>query len=146
MIEWLKRLVRRPQDRRIFTFWDGSRIRSIDPLPAWREFKATMGTDPESALRTLYKRPVPGLVGAMLASWRAEKEAAAVKIADAACSAFGVQPFADGQGLTEPERIALVRSYVEFMIGLAEYATPFVKRPESSSTPASPTPSSAASG
>lgn len=149
MIAWMKRLIRRPaaSDRRIFTFWDGERYRSIDPLPAWRAFQAAMGADPETALRSLYRRPVPGMVGQLLERYHADKEAAAVKTAAAACAAFEVEPFADGRGLTEPERIALVREFVEFMIGLAEYAAPFAKRPGPVSTsPASPTANSSAAG
>ncbi len=149
MFAWLKRLFRRPasSDRRIFTFWDGTQYRSVDPLPAWRSFKAAMGSDPETALRALYKRPVPGMVGPLLERYLADKEAAAVKVANAACQAFGVAEFADGAGLTEPERIALVRHFVEFMIGLAEHSLPFAKRPgPGSAGSASPTPSSSAAG
>lgn len=132
MFAWMKRLIRRPakSDRRIFTFWDGEQHRSIDPLPAWRAFQTAMGADPETALRTLYKRKVPGLVGALLTRYLAEKEAAAIKVANAACAAFEIAPLGpDGTGLTEAERIALVREFVEFMLGLAEIAVPFAKRP-----------------
>lgn len=149
MFAWLSRQFRRPatSDRRIFTFWDGAAYRSIDPLPAWRAFRVAMGSDPETALRALYKRAVPGLYGPLLDRYLADKEAAAVKVANAACSAFGVKEYADGAGLTEPERIALVRQFVEFMIGLAECAVPFAKRPgPASQSPASATPSSSAAG
>lgn len=144
MFAWLKRLVRRPaaSDRRIFSFWDGTRRRSIDPLPAWAAFNAAMGQDVETALRAMYKQPPPGCVGVLLERYLSDKEATAVKIADAACAAFAIEPFADDadgvRGLTRADRIALARDYLVFMLELAEGSAPFVKR----SGPASHSPTS----
>ncbi len=110
--------------RATFEFWDGARWRSVDPIAVWAALTRDLGEDLGDALATVTTPAPPGTVGEMAAKFAAARQAAAERVADAVCRAFGVEPYADGDGLTIPERIALAAGYVRHMASLGTAARP----------------------
>ena len=141
MLGWITRLFRRSkpvrQPSQTFEFWDGWRWRSIDPVEAWAALDTAAGGNWTDLMRTVAADPPAGLIGPMAAQYGKTKQEASVKLANAVCAAFGVDPYRDGQGLTIPERIDLAGSYLDHMARLAAAARPF--GPSPSPTAASPT-------
>lgn len=114
----------------------------------WAGLSATLGAEWAGLFRVIAAPPVPGLVGEQVTARIRGQQEAGHKLANAVCEAFGVEPYADGEGLTVGQRIALARDYLDFLSGLGGAATPFASPPPpaSPSPPASPTPSGSASG
>lgn len=130
----LSRLLgRRPDDRSIFPFHDGTRPRFADPVVLWARLEEACGGDPVAFVRLISQEPPPAPPGvdaaAVHADLFARKDAAARTLADAVCTAFGVEPLSDEggtvRGLTRQRRIGLAVQLAFFLGGLAEQARPF---------------------
>lgn len=114
---------RQQSQRAIFKFFDGQRMRSMDPLDihvalelhesfAWHDGALVEAGDAQS-IRT----------------W-----------ADAVCDVFGVEPYdhATGKGLTGSERLAILEQYMEFCDQLKKNTSDTVISPTPTAPPSSP--------
>lgn len=117
---------RKRRQRDIFTFWDGERDRSIDPMPAWFAIENDPDCDP--------KRDFP-------AADRGDRGAWARNLA-LFRRMFGVKPFKEG-GLTEYELQKVFGDFYAFVTGLkkkhedyrTQWASSVGEPPEASTTP-----------
>jgi hypothetical protein len=94
------------RNRAIFRFWDGQRIRRIDPLLAYRR----LDTHPEFDWST-HPEMIDG------DDERLSSEATEIT-ARAVCEVFGVRPFDGSRGLTEQECIGLLIQFVQYLTAL----------------------------
>lgn len=131
MFDWLRRVLAaffrarvRRDPRATFEFWDGGRWRSVDPIAVWGALTRDLGEDLDDALATVKTPAPPGTVGEMAKKFAAARQAAAERVAAAACAAFGVEPYADGEGLTVPERVSLAAEYLRRMAAWGGAARP----------------------
>ncbi|MBN9522621.1 hypothetical protein J0H58_29550 [bacterium] len=115
---------RRPRHdpRATFEFWDGDRWRAADPIAVWGRLNA--GRDVEDDLRVVLTPGPDGMDEATAARFAAARHKAAEALADRVCAAFGVEAFADGRGLTVPERVSLAAEFVGHMARLGAVAVP----------------------
>lgn len=97
MFNWLKRRIHN-RNRAIFSFWDGSKNRAVDPLSAWRALRSHKEFDPE--------RDIEGI--------RQDDEESLNHTLAAVRESFGVKAFADG-GLTEAETLALLAQFMAYI-------------------------------
>ena len=95
MLNWLRRYWNHRR-KLIFDFWDGERLRRVDPI----DIAFAIESDPEYLPRHLVDA-------------RAGKKQAIAIIGRAACRVFGVQDFdaATGKGMTLADRITLFYTY-----------------------------------
>lgn len=135
---------RGPRSRRfIFTYRDGTRSRRADPVAVDRVLKRELGTDWYDVVRRLGKPPA-GLVGEQADAALVEWETSRVKVVNTVCTAFGVHPLTDKDGLTEAELYGLLDGYIRFCSDLVELARPFPNaRSRASPTPTPPPPAKA---
>ena len=135
------------QQRLIFKFWDGDRVRYADPVLVGAALEAA---EPEYAdLLVTVTRDLSMLPAAVADDARQKRDRAVERLAAAACKALGVKPLApDGTGVTQAEAVNLVTDYFLYMEELARDARLFrdSQRRESGSPVGSRTESSAASG
>lgn len=131
MLSWLRRVLaaffraRVTRDpRATFEFWDGARWRSVDPIAVWGTLTRDLGDDLADALATVTTPAPPGTVGDMAKKFAEARQAAAERVAAAVCAAFGVEPYADGEGLTIPERVSLAAEYLRRMRSWGDAARP----------------------
>lgn len=96
-MNWQRLLFWRRRERDIFTFWDGTRTRSIDPMPAW----FAMAEDPECDA----PKDMPRASAGDREAW--------VRVQAMACRMFGVTTFDKG-GLTEDEIMRLLGRFFVF--------------------------------
>lgn len=90
----------RPSDRDIFEFFDGEKMRAIDPLEAWRTLWEKDG-------HLLMDR----IASADAGDWQSIDE-----LIDLACRMFGVRRYEDGNGgLTMDEINSLLSQYLTWM-------------------------------
>lgn len=101
MWAWIRHLLsrRRANRRDIFSFWDGTKCRTIDPLVAWHAIWADMQCDFKTKLE-------PAMDG--------DPEATAA-VADLTRRVFGIQTYDDGQGLTQIEVLEVLGRFLLFM-------------------------------
>lgn len=114
------RLWRKPErQREIFTFWDGNKPRSADPIAVYRSLK----DDPKFNIDVH-----PALVDA--------GDVDAIGITAAAVrSAFDVKPLSAG-GLTEQECISLLLEYFDWVDSVKKKdSQPLTSQPASDTTP-----------
>lgn len=127
-------------ERQIFKFHDGQRVRHADPFAVWSKFEAHAGIDPETLLRDVIAKPVPGVIGDIAERHKANQNTAFDKLMSATGHAFEIPEFGDASGkpvgLTQRERLALVHNFIVYLGGLAEAARPFTSSP--SATDVSP--------
>jgi len=97
MFNWWRRW-RANRGRSIFTFWDGSQKRVVDPLTVWRALRADKNFDPE--------RDLEGI--------RQDDEESLMVTLAAVRGAFSVRSFENG-GLTEAETLALLAAFVSYI-------------------------------
>lgn len=116
MLQWLRNRLAERQ-RLIFRYWDGRRIHRGDPLVLYRGLKNHEEFDYDSHLA---------------AHDNGDDDATAV-CARAVCDVFGVEPLSDEGGLTENERLALLKTFTEYVLGLKKSTSP----PPTMSTPTS---------
>lgn len=131
MLTWFRRLLAaffrarvKRDPRATFEFWDGGRWRSVDPIAVWAALTRDLGEDLGDQLATVTTPAPPGTAGEMARKFAEARQAAAEKVAGAVCAAFGVEPYADGEGLTVPERISLAAEYLRRMAALGTAARP----------------------
>lgn len=98
---WQRLFFWRREKRDIFTFWDGRRKRSIDPLPAWW----ALWNDPECHP----PRDFPAADNGDRDAWN--------RIQAMAQRSLGIKGFADG-GLTEGETSVLLGEFIAYTIRL----------------------------
>lgn len=128
MFSWFMRYVRRHRNRYVFYYWDGSRNRSADPLEIERGLVVTLGETWRSQLEDLAKPVHPDLIGEEAGIIRKQKEELRSKVLYAIDTAFDVQSYKDGQGMTEIERFGLLTGFNLFCRDLVVLARPFMKR------------------
>lgn len=110
--------------RAIFRYWDGSRLRSIDPMVAYRALDSHNEFDwethpllidpPEDAPKLNIKLSV---------------EAMGIT-ADAVRTAFDIPQYKNGRGLTEGELVNLLTVFTEWMTALKKNTRPMPISPE----------------
>ena len=154
MFGWLtRRFRRRGWDRTIFSYWDGSRWRRIDPIPASTALDAALGQRVGEVLATLTTAMPPNVEGIDLGPLpkiiEAKKLEAGQKLAAAACVVFNVKELSDTEGMTAAARIQLVTRFLVWLHQCAEDMRPFGNSPGQGVQPIrrpSPTESSSGSG
>ncbi len=137
-----------PEDRCIFSFWDGTRQREVDPMEAGIVLEAEC---PEyvGLLEEVSAPPAvlpPGGVATQLAG---DKRQAAEKLLTVTRKMFGVTPFRfeNGvrSGLTRAETFDLMTDFILFLSGLSKKAAPFSNsQPRASPCPSTPSGATAA--
>lgn len=129
MFGWVRRFRSRDRGRAVFRFRDGRRAVSVDPIAVYVELQRLTNGQLAALCRAVEAEPPPGAVGETLERLQQSRFDATVRLADVVCRAFGVQPYADGRGMTIPERIALATSYMHYMAALKDAARPFSDGP-----------------
>lgn len=102
MLNWLRRIIRNRR-RAIFVYWDGLRIRRIDPIAAFRALKTHPTFDPDThlALADL------GDLDAIKVTLEATRDV------------FGITAFTDKTGgLIDDETLALIGDFFEYLASL----------------------------
>lgn len=139
MLRWLfgRRIPRR---HLIFHYYDGKRKRSADPVTIERALIAVLGNAWRGELESL-SAPLPeGVIGLQAQEFEDKKEKTMSKVLYAIDSAFDVQAYKDGVGLTEIERLGLLTQFNLFARDLVELARPFVRRQSRASPGSEPQP------
>lgn len=131
MLNWLRRIIRNRR-RAIFVYWDGLRIRRIDPIAAFRALKTHPTFDPDThlALADL------GDLDAIKVTLEATRDV------------FGITAFTDKTGgLIDDETLALIGDFFEYLASLKKSGRPSPTSSASTapgqSPPANSTPPSA---
>lgn len=146
MFGWFRRLWSRDHRRCIFTYHNGTTYRRADPLAVGAVLERECPKYADYLELIADATPIgPGPAGDDI---RKQKAEAITELIRATRVAFGVVPLDADRGLTEAETLALFRSFLEFLAGLADAARPFVNSQprDAPCPPDSPTTPSAASG
>lgn len=120
---------KRDADRKIFRFFDGTKTRRADPLAVMVKIEDIC---PQFAdLLTVVARSAdkPLIPGPVADDLKAGQNAATAKLLEVTCTAFGVKPLGDTDGLTSAEQMTLLTRFLIFMGGLAEEARPLPSSP-----------------
>jgi len=125
---------RREANRDIFRFWDGHKVRGVDPLRAYRAMLAHPEFDWELH---------PTLIDQMDSDNAGQRNiaiAASEVTIRAIRDVFGIRAWSNkSRGLTEAETIALLVSFVEFLVGVKKNGNPTPISPEHMVPQPSPT-------
>lgn len=163
-LQWIGFLSRKDpwQERYIFKYHDGTRVRSADPIAIEQTLIDALGEDWRQkviSLRAPKQAPV-GAIGDIATDIEANREKLRKDVLDTIDKAFDVHPYvgigwtdADGQlcevahGLPEPRRFGLLTGYMLFCVDLITASRPFSSAPSRASPQSTPptTPSGVAS-
>lgn len=126
---------RRERKRQIFTFWDGNRLRRIDPMVVWEK---------------LVEHPTFVEERHVTAALRGEPEAVRIVVATV-CDVFGVREWSEGRGgLLRNECFDLLSSFYDYLDALkkntVEHATSLPPMDSESSVEESATSATSESG
>lgn len=113
MLNWIRRKLYE-RNRAIFTYWDGQRLRRIDPLAAFRAIRAHERFDIDTHLDLANG----GIDEAIQVTLEATREI------------FDVREYADGVGLTIDETMNLIGSFVYYLNALKKNGSPRPISPE----------------
>lgn len=117
---WLAACLRSKRDRKIFSFWDGTRWRRVDPLVVFRG---------------LVDHPTYNMETHPLLVETGDDEAYLVML-QATRDVFGIKPLSDDGGLTECETMGVHFAFSDFMVDLKKSISPGLT-PQSSTEPVS---------
>lgn len=123
--DWFWRRFLAPDDPFVFWFRDGRRRRAADPLEVDRVLVARLGDEWWVRVKEMTAPVPPGLVGEAEDRARADREKTRVEVLAAIDAAFGVSPLADGRGMSEVARLALLDGYCRFCALLMDMSRPF---------------------
>lgn len=141
MFGWILRRFRSKRVARlraVFHYLDDKRERSADPLEIERAIVLLMGEDWRDKLASLSKPITPGVIGEDASNMREDREKLRSQFLYAIDTAFDVQGYRDGVGMTESERLGLLAGYNKYLLNLIVEARNFRNaRPRESPSPVS---------
>jgi hypothetical protein len=107
MIRWMRNWWRE-RNRKIFRFWDGARVRRVDPIVVFRALRLVKDFDLENDLTGI----------------ASGDDSACARAIAATRMVFGIQPWNEEDGLTEDETLDVLASFVLWWDELKKNSSP----------------------